>query len=109
MVLNVWVEEGWFLFVKVCYVMGVKLVGFLQYVFYMEFQVCFYVSEVQEGFQKFKVVRVGVYVLEEVGFCEVGLWRCKGFIKILELEFFEVFQDFLNWFGILVFYSLCQV
>uniref|UniRef100_A0A673UMN8 Vacuolar ATPase assembly protein VMA22 n=2 Tax=Suricata suricatta TaxID=37032 RepID=A0A673UMN8_SURSU len=106
--LNSRVEEGWFSLSKARYAMGAKSVGPLQYASRMEPQVCVYISEAQDGLQKFWLVRPSAQTPEEVGPREAALRRRKGLTGTPEPESFPALQDPLNWFGILVPHSLRQ-
>ncbi|XP_045725068.1 coiled-coil domain-containing protein 115 isoform X1 [Mirounga angustirostris] len=109
--LNARVEEGWLSLSKARYAMGAKSVGPLQYASRMEPQVCVYISEAQDGLQKFWVVRASAQTPEEVGPREAvclspALRRRKGLTRTPELESSPAPRDPLNWFGILVPHSL---
>ncbi|KAF3815649.1 hypothetical protein GH733_016405 [Mirounga leonina] len=95
--LNARVEEGWLSLSKARYAMGAKSVGPLQYASRMEPQVCVYISEAQDGLQKFWVVRASAQTPEEVGprEAEPQSWSPP-----------QPPRDPLNWFGILVPHSL---
>uniref|UniRef100_A0A673ULZ0 Vacuolar ATPase assembly protein VMA22 n=1 Tax=Suricata suricatta TaxID=37032 RepID=A0A673ULZ0_SURSU len=101
-------SQGWFSLSKARYAMGAKSVGPLQYASRMEPQVCVYISEAQDGLQKFWLVRPSAQTPEEVGPREAALRRRKGLTGTPEPESFPALQDPLNWFGILVPHSLRQ-